>query len=401
LTLAADQSAPGADRAPAPRPRSGRRLTVLGLFWIVTRLTAVVGILLNGRNAWQEVAGYQHWADTMLTGSFPTADTTWQYPPGSALVMLLPYLSPIGTYVQIFILMTVAVDGLVTLALIRTGPATRPLAPAWIWTAGIPVLFGLPYTRYDIFPTACTVLALLLVRRRPTAAGAMAGMGISLKAWPALLLTAAPARTWRSALAVTAGLCLAVSVLLHNSLGFLASQAGRGLEYESVGGSLLLAARHLGYTGHIVKRYGSYEIVGPHVTTVANASLAAGVLAACWLIRWRRRTRGSVAPAADAALTATLLSVVTSRVISPQYLIWLLGLIAVCAASRTTTQRPVITLVLVCLPLTALEFPILVNQALAGQAPVVAILLLRNLLLVTAALWSCHRLWTYPGLPSR
>ncbi|QNP74121.1 DUF2029 domain-containing protein [Streptomyces roseirectus] len=401
MTLTADRSTPGADRVPAPRPRSGRRLTALGLFWIVTRLTAVVGILLSGQNAWQEVAGYQHWADTMLTGTFPTADTTWQYPPGSALIMLLPYLSPLGTYVQIFILMTVVVDGLVTLALIRTGPATRPLAPAWIWTAGIPVLFGLPYTRYDIFPTACAVLALLLVHRRPTAAGVIAGTGISLKAWPALLLIAAPGRTWRSALAVAAGVCLTAAALLHNALGFLTSQAGRGVEYESVGGSLLLAARHLGYTGHIEKRYGSYEIVGPHVAAVADASLAASALAACWLIRWRRRTRGSAAPAADAALTATLLFVVTSRVISPQYLIWLLGLVAVCAASRTTTQRPVIVLVLACLPLTALEFPIFVNQALAGQAPVIAILLLRNLLLVTAALWSCHRLRTHPGPPSR
>jgi hypothetical protein len=48
----------------------------------------------------------------------------------------------------------------------------------------------------------------------------------------------------------------------------------------------------------------------------------------------------------DAALAAVLLFTATSRVISPQYLIWLIGLAAVCLTVRRTTQRPVAALLL-------------------------------------------------------
>lgn len=191
-----------------------------------------------------------------------------------------------------------------------------------------------------------------------------------------------------------AGLCLALALALPHAFSFLSSQSGRGLEYESVGGSMLLAAQHFGYTGRVEFRYGSYEMVGPWVSVMCQVSLAASVLAAGWLVWWRLRARTTTpSTPADAAFAAVLLFVVTSRVISPQYLIWLLGLAAVCLVSRSTVQRPAAALVIAALPLTALEFPIFVNQGLAGHPAIVTVLLLRNLLLLLAASWSCARLW--------
>ena len=377
--------------------RVNRQLAALALAWMVTRLAVLIGIVVAGHTAWQEVGEYRRWSVGMLAGSFPSGDAAWQYPPGAALVMLLPRVIPLAVYVQVFILIAVVVDGVITLALVRAGESTRSLTPAWIWTAGLPVLLGLPYVRYDIFPTSCAVLALLLIRRRPTVAGAVLGLGISLKLWPGLALIAAPIRTWRSAAAACAGLCLTVAALLRNAFSFLQSQTGRGLEYESIGGSVLLAAKHFGYTGHIEKRYGSYEIVGPWVAVLSDVLLAAIVIALCWLGLWRLRARHTPLPAADAAFTAALLFVTASRVISPQYFIWLLGLAAVCIASRTTTQRPSVILVIASLPLTILEFPIFVGEVLSGRAPIVVILLLRNLMLVVATVWSCRRLWTHAG----
>lgn len=384
--------------------RTDRRRTALltiWLVWAVTRLAVLAGIVLIGRTAWQEVAEYRRWSETMLAGGFPVGDATWQYPPGAALVMLLPRLLPLSAYIPAFIFIAMAVDGVVTLALIRAGESTRSLAPAWIWTAALPLLLSLPYARYDIFPTCCAVLALLLMQRRPSAAGAVLGLGISLKIWPALALAAAPVKTWRTAALAGAGLCVTVALLLRDSLSFLSSQVGRGLEYESIGGSALLAAKHLGYSGHIELRYGSYEMLGPYVTALSDASLAASVLALCWLGLWRlrarNRARNNTLPTADAAFTAALLFVTTSRVISPQYFIWLLGLAAVCTVSRTSTQRPAIALVLASLPFTTLEFPIFVNEVLAGRALVVAVLLVRNLLLVLATVSSCRRLWRHGG----
>ncbi|MFV2087064.1 hypothetical protein [Micromonospora sp. LOL_021] len=57
------------------------------------------------------------------------------------------------------------------------------------------------------------------------------------------------------------------------------------------------------------------------------------------------------------ALLAVGVAVVTSRVLSPQYLLWLLGLAAVCLTRRDTTQRPPALLIVVATVLTSAYFP--------------------------------------------
>jgi hypothetical protein len=113
-----------------------------------------------------------------------------------------------------------------------------------------------------------------------------------------------------------------------------------------------------------------------------------------WLLLWRARARRwTEATPLDAALTALLLFVVTSRVISPQYLVWLLGLAAVCLTSRRTTQRPVAWLLLAACPFTFLEFPLLFADVMSFRPLGSVALVIRDLLLLAAALLSCRRLW--------
>ena len=60
---------------------------------------------------------------------------------------------------------------------------------------------------------------------------------------------------------------------------------------------------------------------------------------------------------ADAAFTAVLLFTVTSRVISPQYMVWPLGVAAVCLVFRGSRMALPACLVLVA-AVTLLEFPL-------------------------------------------
>ena len=113
----------------------------------------------------------------------------------------------------------------------------------------------------------------------------------------------------------------------------------------------------------------------------------------------RGRARWRPEFAADAPLAATLLFLVVSPVLSPQYLLWVIGLAAACLATGQTTQRPVALAVLAAAGLTQLIFPIGWHSLLYGSNAVTGILAARNVLLVVAAALSCWRILrvTSPG----
>ena len=98
----------------------------------------------------------------------------------------------------------------------------------------------------------------------------------------------------------------------------------------------------------------------------------------------------------DAALVAALLLVTTSRVISDQYMIWLIGMAACALAFPRTSQRPVALLLLITAGLTQLELRFLLKDV--GDAGAlgdigVAILVLRDALLLAVAYLGFARLW--------
>ena len=389
-----------------PRVTPGPVLTVTAV-WVATRalmlwlLTHGSARLLGGGSVTREVWRlYVHWYGVLSHGAFPPHDTTWQYPPGAGLVLLAPGLLPWLTYFQAFVVLTLAADALVTAALVRAG--TRPgrsLLGAALWTGGLPLLLQLPLARYDVQVTALAVLSWLTLARSPRASGAFGALGALVKVWPALVLLGTPrGRSTRAAWAWAAAGGSAVLALLalsfNNPLAFLRQQGGRGVQIESLGGTVLNLARHAGWPGRSRYRYGAIELTGPHVAAVATASLALTVAAFGLLVLWRVRARHwSEATPFDAALSAVLLFTVTSRVISPQYMVWLLGLAAVCLTSRFTSQRPVALLLLAASALSSVAFPMFYNQVVDGTWAGCLLMLARNGLLAAAAVLSFVRLW--------
>ncbi|MYR91220.1 DUF2029 domain-containing protein, partial [Streptomyces sp. SID685] len=260
------------------------------------------------------------------------------------------------------------------------------------------------YARYDVMVTAVAVAALLAGARHPRVMGALAAFGALLKVWPALLLAGAVRRrAWVSAAVTGAGLAAAFALWMPGAFAFLTFQRERGTEVESLGALVFHVARHFGWSGQVLLNYGSIEFLGPYVPEVSAAALALTAGAFGWLLLWRLRARRFPPHIlTDAALTAVLLFTTTSRVISPQYLVWLIGLAAVCLTHRASRMTAPALLVLPASFLTLLEFPVGFVHVVSSDWYGITLLLLRNALLAAATLLAARRLWratTSPATP--
>ncbi|MFI5685626.1 glycosyltransferase 87 family protein [Streptomyces sp. NPDC051636] len=384
-----------------------RRVLLLAVAWLTIRAAMLwllvhdsVPLLGRGAVAREVWRLYFHWFGVLSRGAFPAHDTLWQYPPGAGAVLLAPGLLPWLTYFQAFVTLTLAADAVIGLVLARSGTLPgRSLRGAALWVGALPLLLHLPLARYDVQVTAFAVISLLTLSRSPRACGVFAAVGGLVKVWPALVLLGVPrGRATRSAWTWAAGAGMLVlgtlTGLFNNPLAFLRQQGSRGVQIESLGGTALSLARHAGWTGRARYRYGAVELVGPHVSAVATASLALTAVACALLVLWRvRARRWTEATPYDAALCAVLLFTVTSRVISPQYMIWLLGLAAVCLTSRHTVQRGVTALVVAASAVSAVAYPALYREVVGCTWTGCLLMLLRNGLLATAAVLSLVRLW--------
>ncbi|MGY1435158.1 glycosyltransferase 87 family protein [Streptomyces reniochalinae] len=411
----------GTRRARTPRTpgKQWRGVVAPSVAWVATRAVLLAFVFKvftvpGGMDITSDVSVIYHgWFERLSAGAFPSQDVTWQYPPAAALVILSPgLLAGLLGYASAFFVLACVADAAVLALLLygvrRRNPrdaradaaGPRHRAGVWAWVAGVPLLGPTAYARYDLMVTALAVAALLAAARHPRMCGVLAGLGAMVKVWPVLLLLGTrrgrTTRTvWLTALATVLAVAAGFAAAMPGSLDFLAGQRGRGTEVESVGSLALHAARYFfDWDGQVLLRYGSMEFVGPGVWLVTDAAMV--VTGACfgWLLLWRLRAR-TWAPdtMAQASLAAVLVFVVTSRVLSPQYLIWLVGLAAVCLTLHTGRQALPAWLVLAATGLTQLEFPVWFTDVVGGEGPGLLALAVRNALLVAAAVLACARLW--------
>ncbi|MFJ3693233.1 glycosyltransferase 87 family protein [Streptomyces sp. NPDC090052] len=375
--------------------------------WAATRALLMLCVfkvlVVPGADVTVDVSGIYHgWYEVLRTGTFPLSDVTWQYPPGAALAVLSPALLPFLGYAPAFFVLTLIADAVVLGLLVYTAgrPGRRP-AGVWVWVGGLPLLGPTAYSRYDLMVTAVAVAALLAGARRPRTMGALAAFGALLKVWPALLLAGVrrgrtARRSWSAFAATAAGLLLLAGTAVPGAFAFLTFQRERGTEVESLGGLVFQVARQFGWQGQVLLTYGSVEFVGPYVHAVSAVALGLTAAAFGWLLLWRLRAR-EYAPATpcDAAFTAVLLFTTTSRVISPQYLVWLVGLGAVCLVFRTSAMAVPVLLVVGATAVTFLEFPLGFDHVVAGDAVGLVLMFVRNGLLVVASLAAARALWRH------
>jgi hypothetical protein len=375
--------------------RKSIRWLVLWVVWLATRTALYLHANVPGRDG--DAGLYQGWYTCCFShGTLPTADPRWQYPPGAALVFWLPGRLP-GSYVDHFMFLAIGCDLAITLMLCSKARRGGSLTGAWYWVCGVPLLGPVIVGRFDVVPVALSVAA-LCVTGRGGVRGALIGAGAAIKVWPVTLLAGMAPGQQRRGIAAAAAVFAAICVIGGSgTLSFLEHQNARGVEIESVAATPFMIWRQAGWPGTVAYRFGAYQLSGPHVAVAQDVSTLGLVLAAAAVIGWRlliTRGRAQWRPefAADAPLAATLLFLVVSPVLSPQYLLWVVGLAAACLAIGRTTQRPVALAVLAAAGLTQLIFPIGWYSLLSGSDAVTGVLVARNVLLVVAAALSCWRI---------
>ncbi|GAA4922969.1 glycosyltransferase 87 family protein [Streptomyces coeruleoprunus] len=383
---------------------SGPRLPIL--LWLLSRAVLLLYtfkvVFVPGPDVTVDVSViYQGWYDVLRGGTYPLDDVTWQYPPAAAFAILSPGLLPFLGYAHAFFVLAFLCDAVVFGLLMYAGRQPgKSHAGAWVWVIGLPLLGPTAYSRYDVMVTAVAVTALLAGVRNPRTMGVLTGVGALLKVWPVLLLLGmargrAALRSWTAAAASGAAVLLACVLAAPGALAFLTFQRDRGTEVESLGSLVFHVARYVGaWEGEVRLNYGSVEFLGPYVPLVSKAALALSVLALGWLVLWRLKAREfGTTTLSDAAFAAVLLFTTTSRVISPQYMLWLVGLAAVCLVWRASRMRRPAVLVLVATGVTFLEFPLWFSHVVSSDTLGLALLFVRNGLLVAASLIACRRLW--------
>jgi len=331
---------------------SNRLVWIWIAVWIVTRALMVVQVGFWNHTSGvelQDVNSYESWSNYLAEGHMPT-DEGWQYPPGAAFLMLLPRIggAPFG---QSFVVTMLLFD-LVGLALIGVlAKREHRVTGVWVWLLAMPLLQMLPVLRFDLVPTVFAIAALVVIHRRPGWFGVLAGIGASVKVWPIAVLFGEWDRrrlglAIATALAAIAATFLVAGIAFGEQSTFFDNQGGRGLEFEAVATSPWYVREMVtGEQVNEVGRHGSVEIGSNVADAVAGLLkwLALAVLIAAalwWLARERAIRRGRTALAdpaisRDFVFTLVLLLTVVSRVLSIQYMIWMVGLSAVILTAGT------------------------------------------------------------------
>jgi hypothetical protein len=351
---------------------------------------------------------YYQYGSALVAGQVPYRDVFVEYPPVALVFFALPRVigASFRWYYVWYQVEVVAADLVVLVALYaareRDEAPWRVLAP---YTALLLAVGPITLHQYDIFPAALTLGAVIChARRRDTAAWVLLAVATMTKVYPVLLapvflmLDDRPVgpRVRRAVVVFTATVLAVLSPLLaiapSSLLRMVAFHSERGIHLDSMYSTIAFAARSLGLTiVGIVLTYRSWNITGPAADLLARAAtpVLTAALIASYAFIYRHMKRVGGAAVRDIRLTATssalvlLTGLVTSKVLSPQYLIWLLPLLPLVVRPRRWLVWSVFAVVG---PLTYYIYPLHYTELLERDARTIAALAGRNLLLLTLTL---------------
>jgi uncharacterized membrane protein len=318
----------------------------LGVF-----LASITWVLLHfgfyDRNQIVDTPVYQEYGDAMTRGDVPYRDFALEYPPAALPLFVLPALDGAADYREWFEVLVwicaAATTAFVALALAAL-ELTRARMLAAVAFAGLaPLALGsVVLTRYDFWPAALTAAAVAaLLAGRARIGLAVLALAVAAKIYAAVLVVPALVLLQRrhGSREALAGLAAFATVLALIAIPFLAlapggvvdsvrTQLERPLQIESLGSSLLLAAHHLDmYDATVVSSSGSQNLSGSLADAVAYVQTLVQIaaLAAVWVLYARGpRSRAGLAAACAASVVGF---VAFAKVLSPQFLVWLVPLV--------------------------------------------------------------------------
>jgi Glycosyltransferase family 87 len=337
-----------------------------------------------------------------------------EYPLPTIIPFTLGLIAPPGWYQVVFAIWMSLVAAVMYVLLLRFRSRKAAIACALYLVVGG---WGTADGRFDLVPSVLTLAALLCgIRKRWNWAFALLALATVLKFYPLVLIIPfliaqqmesgdkwlarrrfAPLGTFVTVCAAVMALSLFLSV--EGTLAPLSYFENRPFQIESAATSLLWLLSFLGYPLHPEFSYGSLNVVSslaPQVSFV-NILLSAIGLFYVWWLQWRGK-----ADLVVTCLLTLLIVIVTGKVFSPQYLIWIVPLAAYIGESNPNWVVSWSVLGL----LTTMIYPYLYTAAGSLMAvpslplfyPIVAARNLLFLAIVVALLfYHSHRQPTYPA----
>jgi hypothetical protein len=397
-----------------PQPASDR--SVLAATFVAVALFAVSwSIIHTGFYVDKQVIDtpiYQRYGNAIVhDGKIPYRDFAVEYPPGALPVFVLPGLATPGHDQDVSPNFRRTFETLMwvcgALALIAMAVILRLLRrsslnvwSALCFAAVAPLLLGsVILSRFDLWPAAISVAALAaLVAQRLRLGHALLGLGIAAKLYPGVFLPLALAYAWKRGGRAEAVRCLAwtaavvavffVPFLILAPGGLWHSidvQLSRPLQVESLGSALLLVGHHLfGYGLAGETSHGSQNVAGSaaDAAAIVTSVLQLGVLA--WIWASFARGRGDREALVGSAAAAICAFVAFGKVLSPQFMIWLIPIVPLVRGRRGLWASALLAAALV---LTQVWFPFrYFRLALHFEEGLSWVLLARDLILVTLTL---------------
>lgn len=382
-----------------------RLVALWSAFGLVHLFTAVAGWLYPSQPMGDVVLVYEPWSSAALSGGAIVGVTeTWVYPQLALVPMLLAKIlsTPLiavmgasGAYLIAWAVLVTVLDAIAFAVLVGRSPSQPRRMAAWFWITALLLLGPIAMYRIDAITVPLAVIGGLWLARRPAAAAALLAIGAWIKIWPGALLVAAvvAARSRMRVLLTAAAVSAAVVVVLvafgadAEIFGFLTEQTGRGLQIESVAATPFLwlaiaGAARIEYSFDILTFQISAQ--GADAVSAVLTPLMAVFVVLITVIGALKASRGAsfarLFPPLALSLVTTL--IVANKVGSPQFQTWLIApAVLWLVLDRTRAAAPALLVLALC-ALTCLIYPLSYDALLRAETLPVAILTLRNIVLV-------------------
>jgi len=285
------------------------------------------------------LTGLINLAESQVT-SGPFHFLPYEYPLLAIVPFSLGLIAPSALYQVAFAIWMLVVAAIIYFVIRKTRDSSAAIAFAvYLVFCGCTLVAA----RFDLIPAGLTLGAVILAgRARWKWAFSLLALATLCKIYPIVL--AAPFLiaqqmqssdkwySWRrwSALGVYVGTCAAVTLVslglnIANTLSPFIYFFGRPIQIESSQATLLWLGSFLGYPLQFVHTFGSTNVISPlsqSVSLLSSMCLGGGLLFTFWL-QWRGKL-----DVYTASLLTVLIIMITGKVFSPQYLIWVVPLLA-------------------------------------------------------------------------
>lgn len=365
-----------------------------------------------------DIARFFNYSSRIVEGQLPYQDFAVEYPPLTLVFFTLPRLvaPSLGIYQYAFAVEILLFDllGLFLISALSRRLGLHLTGTLGIYTLALLAIGPILIYRYDLIPAIMVLLALYTFSQgKHKTSWAILAVGVMTKIYPAVialifLIHQFCHRRYRHIISGAAAFVIATAIIVILGLllspdGFLDSfryQAQRGIHADSTYSSFLLLGHTLGLTqvrlGFIGLIPLSLDIVSPITDMLARISPLIMILAVA-IVYWffyKSQSERAVAPKTLSPITkpdatiihysllAILAFIITNKVFSPQFIIWLYPLIPLVAGRwRRTSWLMFIMIGL----MTYFIYPTAYGGLMQCHPIVISILFLRNVSLIILA----------------